>query len=340
MMHNFTTQLLLLCFAPFGAFTPDPANAQPNATKGMVPVILDTDIAGDYDDVGAMALLHAFADKGEANILAVISCNAYGTTVPTISVLNTYFGRPDIPVGVTEGKKPSQDCPQKWAEAIIAMYPHRLSSNRDAAKAVSLYRRVLAAQPDQSVTVVSVGFFTNLAALLASGPDQHSRLDGRSLIRQKVKQLVSMAASLPKGATQGREYNVYTDTKAAKLVFDQWETPVILSPLEVGEQIHTGIPLIRDESIRNSPVKDAYAIALGKDKNTRGRMSWDQTAVLVAIRGTDPWFNVRKLNFQIEDDGSNTLIPGERFTFLELNDKKNELETLIEELMHHQPEGK
>lgn len=337
MMHNFTTQLLLLCFAPFGAFAPGSAYAQPNASQGMVPVILDTDIAGDYDDVGALALLHAFADKGEANILAVISCNAFGTTVPTISVLNTYFGRPDIPVGVTEGKKPYQDCPQKWAEAIIAMYPHRMVSNRDAEKAVSLYRRILAAQPDHSVTVVSVGFFTNLAALLSSGPDQYSRLDGRSLIRQKVKQLVSMAASLPKGGTTGREYNVYTDAKAAKLVFDQWETPVILSPLEVGEQIHTGIPLIRDENIRNSPVKDAYAIALGKDRNTTGRMSWDQTAVLVAVKGADPWFNVRKLNFRIEDDGSNTLIPGERFTLLELNDRKEELEALIEQLMHHQP---
>lgn len=324
MMYNITLRLLLLYFIPLGAVA-------------QTPVILDTDIAGDYDDIGAMTLLHAFADKGEANILAVVSCNAFETTVPTISVFNTYFGRPGIPVGVTEGKKPYQDCPQKWAEAIIAMYPHRLVSNKDATGAVSLYRRVLAQQPDHSVTVVTVGFFTNLAALLASGPDQYSKLNGKSLVRQKVKLLVSMAASLPKGETKGREYNVYIDTKASRQVFEQWETPVILSPLEVGEQLHTGIPLIQDESIRNSPVKDAYAIALGKDRNTTGRMSWDQTAVLAAVRGTDPWFNVRKLNFRIEDDGSNTIIPGERFTLLELNDRKKELQTLIEQLMHHQP---
>ncbi|MDQ6762361.1 MAG: nucleoside hydrolase, partial [Bacteroidota bacterium] len=31
-----------------------------------VSIIFDTDIAPDYDDVGAMALLHAFADMGEA----------------------------------------------------------------------------------------------------------------------------------------------------------------------------------------------------------------------------------------------------------------------------------
>lgn len=48
-----------------------------------VNIIFDTDIAPDYDDVGAMALLHAFADRGEANILATISCNAFETTAPT-----------------------------------------------------------------------------------------------------------------------------------------------------------------------------------------------------------------------------------------------------------------
>ncbi len=61
-----------------------------------VSIIFDTDIAPDYDDVGAMALLHAFADKGEAKILATISCNAFETTAPTLSVLNTYFNRPGI----------------------------------------------------------------------------------------------------------------------------------------------------------------------------------------------------------------------------------------------------
>ena len=51
-----------------------------------VNIIFDTDIAPDYDDVGAMALLHAFADKGEAKILATISSNAFETTAPTLSV--------------------------------------------------------------------------------------------------------------------------------------------------------------------------------------------------------------------------------------------------------------
>src|SRR5690348_5846199 len=81
----------------------------------QVPVIFDTDIAPDFDDVGAMALLHAFADKGEARILATISCNTFQTTVPTLSVLNDYFKRPDIPVGITKGDFPNKECNEKWA---------------------------------------------------------------------------------------------------------------------------------------------------------------------------------------------------------------------------------
>src|SRR6476620_9028128 len=105
-----------------------------------VLIIFDTDIAEDYDDVGALTILHVLAAKGEAKLLATISCNSFETTVPTLSVLNDYFGRPDIPIGITKRKEPNRPCPQGWAQAIIKNYPHHLSSNSEAREAVSLYR--------------------------------------------------------------------------------------------------------------------------------------------------------------------------------------------------------
>ena len=173
-----------------------------------VNIIFDTDIAPDYDDVGAMALLHAFEDMGEAKILATISCNAFETTAPTLSVLNTYFNRPAIPIGITKKTLPNKDCSQQWAQAIIAKYPHALQSNDGAMDAVKLYRKILSSQPDKSVTVVSVGFFTNLAALLNSTADEYSSLSGKDLIIKKVKQLVSMAARIDKDGKSGYEFNV------------------------------------------------------------------------------------------------------------------------------------
>jgi inosine-uridine nucleoside N-ribohydrolase len=307
--------------------------------KQPVSVIFDTDIAPDYDDVGAMALLHAFADAGEAKILATISCNAFETTVPTISLLNTYFGRPNIPIGITKHEKPNMNCSQKWAEFIVDKYPHKLKSNADAVEATKLYRQILAKQPDQSVTIITVGFFTNLADLLASQPDEFSKLSGKDLIKKKVKLLVSMAAGLNK-ENRGHEFNVHIDTKASQKVFTEWNTPMLLSGFEIGEKIRTGIRLINNENIQNSPVKDAFHVALTKDNNKIGRNSWDQTAVLVAIKGIEPYFSTRKLDFEIKDDGTNVLIPGDKITYLTEKMPAAEVATIIEDLMMHQPKKK
>jgi len=302
-----------------------------------VPVIFDTDIAPDFDDVGAMALLHAFADKGEAKILATISCNTFETTVPTISVLNTYFRRPEIPIGVTKGDFPNKACNEKWAEFIVAKYPHNVQSNEQAEDALTLYRKILVGQPDNSVTIISVGFFTNLANLLNSPADDISSLSGKDLVKKKVKQLVSMAASLGKDGKGGNEFNVVVDAKASQKVFSEWPTPMIISGFHIGEKIMTGIPLIKNDKITNSPVKDAFDVALKKNNQTEGRNSWDQTAVYVAVHGMEPYFTARKISFDIQDDGKSVPVKGDKYTWLEFKQKPEQIAKGIEELMEHQP---
>ncbi len=57
----------------------------------------------DYDDVGAITLLHAFADEGKVNILATIASTKYENVAAVFSVLNTYFKTPNIPIAVPKG---------------------------------------------------------------------------------------------------------------------------------------------------------------------------------------------------------------------------------------------
>ena len=177
-------------------------------TEKPVNLIFDTDMAPDYDDVGALALLHALADSGEVNILATISSNKCATAVPCIDVINTYFGRPDIPIGAVRGEaadRTTWHSGLRWTEELPMKYPHRILTTADSEDALKLYRRALAQQSDQSVTIVTVGFFSNLQNLLLSELDEISPLSGKELIKKKVKQLVSMAGSFPKG----REFNIY-----------------------------------------------------------------------------------------------------------------------------------
>jgi inosine-uridine nucleoside N-ribohydrolase len=305
-----------------------------------VAVIFDTDIGPDFDDVGAMALLHAFADKGEAKILGTISCNTFDKTVPVLSVLNTYFRRPEIPIGITPGNFPLEICREKWAEFIVAKYPHNMKSNAEAQDALALYRKLLVGQPDNSVTIITVGFFTNVANLLNSPPDSYSSLSGKELVKKKVKQLVSMAASLGKDGNGGNEFNVVVDAKASQSVFNEWPTPIILSGFHIGEKVLTGAPLMNEAKITNSPVKDAYDVALKKNNQMEGRCSWDQTAVYVAVRGIEPLFTSRKISFDIKDDGKSVPIEGNKYTWLEFKATPEEIAKEIEGLMHHQPGSK
>lgn len=302
-----------------------------------VSIIFDTDIAPDYDDIGALAMLHAFADRGEAEILATISCNVFKTTVPTLSVINTYFNRPGIPIGITKAAKPYHPCERLYAEHIIANYPHTVKSNDEATDAVKLYRKMLSSQPDKSVTIVTVGFFTNLANLLDSSPDEYSSFSGQQLVAKKVKQLVAMAGGLDSLGNNGYEFNVMADIPASQKVFNNWPTPITLTGLEIGIKIFTGIPLINNDKIQNSPVKDAYRISLMHDKSKEGRYSWDQTAVLIAVKGIKPYFNYRSLNFAIQDDGKNVVLPGNKISYISFNQAPEQVGKVIEELMMHQP---
>lgn len=273
-----------------------------SAALAQRPVIFDTDMGPDYDDVGAITLLHAFADSGRVKILATVASTNYEGVAGVINVLNTYFHRPELPIGVPHRNGIDMRDAQHWTDSILARYPHRIQHNADVPDAVEVYRKVLAAQPDHSVTIISVGFFTNLANLLQSAPDRYSRLSGRQLVQQKVKQLVSMAGQFP----QGREFNVFMDSTSSRYVFAHWPTRITYSGFEIGEKIKVGLALVHNAQIQNSPVKDVFRICIPLSKeDAAGRMSWDETAVLAACKGIAPFYTLQYGRIVLHADGSN-----------------------------------
>ena len=79
------------------------ANPVPHSPLPVPRIIFDTDMITDFDDVGALACLHALADAGECEILATISSTRGNASVGAIEVINHYYGRPDLPVGSPKG---------------------------------------------------------------------------------------------------------------------------------------------------------------------------------------------------------------------------------------------
>lgn len=257
-------------------------------------IILDVDLAEDVDDAGAVALLHALADRGEAEILATMVSSKNEWVGPCLDAINTYYGRPDVPIGYQRGytygyanpKDPQRENSSKYAEPVAKSFPHDLKKSSDAPPAVELYRKVLASQPDQSVTIVTVGFLSNLKDLLDSRPDKHSPLDGEGLVKQKVKQWVCMGGKFPDGKFPdgGGEYNLMWDTIASIRAVNDWPTPIVFSGFEIGANIKVGARL--NSTPKDNPVRACYQ----HYNELQNREAWDQTAVLYAVRGAgDLW---------------------------------------------------
>ncbi len=67
-------------------------------------------------------------------------------------------------------------------------------------------------------------------------------------------------------------------------------------------------------------------------------MSWDQTAVLVGVRGYAPYYTVKSGRLTLNTDGSNGWDPnGKGHEYLVVRRPVAEVETLINKLMQHQP---
>jgi pyrimidine-specific ribonucleoside hydrolase len=121
--------------------------------------------------------------------------------------------------------------------------------------------------------------------------------------------------------------------------YDHWPTEVWFSGFEIGEKIKTGIPLIHNESIQHSPVKDVFAICIPlSPEDSAGRKSWDETAVLVAATGYSSYYNVKKGRIRIAADGKNswdTTASGQYY----LVEKQSpaQVQKQINDLIQHQP---
>lgn len=301
-----------------------------------LPVIFDTDMGPDYDDVGAITLLHAFADSGKARILATMASNKYEGVAAVINVFNTYFHRADIPIGVPKGPAVDQRDNQHWTDSILAKYPHAIKLNSEAPDAVTLYRRILAGQGDHSVVIITVGFLTNLAGLLQSPADGYSPLSGLELVRLKVRRLVSMAGKFP----EGWEFNVFKDSSASRYVVAHWPTEVLFSGFEIGVKIKCGLPLAGDASIQHSPVKDVFRISLPQAaEDSAGRSSWDETAVLVGVGGYLPYYSLRRGRMVVAVNGSDRwedMADGQQAHLVEARPVE-EVRAVIDGLIRHQP---
>lgn len=138
---------------------------------GIPLIILDTDIGSSTDDLFAMQMLYRYADEGKCKFLGVVVDRQGEDYAALADVMNTYFGYPDLPIGLER-----HGIPQPSFKTSVSDY----SALPDGWQ---LYRRLLSEYPDHSVSIYSTGFVSSLAQLLTSEGDSFSPLSGVELVR-------------------------------------------------------------------------------------------------------------------------------------------------------------
>lgn len=323
------------------------------ADNEPVQIIYDTDMDLDCDDAGGLAVLHALMDLDETRILGVIVDVPFKASAKCAMIINNYYNRPEIPVGLLEvadyeinkkyelyrgAKKRLAEFRDYYTEKIVRRYSSTISQEQKIWDAVKLYRNLLSKSKDHSVIIVAVGLLTALKVLLDSPPDVFSKLNGMDLVKLKVKKFVTMGiGSFPSSKA---EFNWLMDWDSARFVISNCPTKLIVQ--SNGTEFSTGNKL----SIRTpktNPIRTIYETYLRGPR--RGNYSWDLIAAYYGVRGAEPYLEEKKgYKIILEPElGKNHWVPDEnnenKHSYLNLKPPTINLKKALEDLLTKEPKN-
>ena len=326
-MRNLTL-LLALIFLPLSLTAKEP-----------VKLIFDTDMGNDIDDAMALAMIHSLVSRGECELLAVTVTKDHPQAAPFVDLINTFYGRPDIPIGVVkDGMAKEQSKYTVLAEhrqGDALQYPHDLRQGTDAPDALDLLRKTLAAADDKSVVIAQVGFSTNLSRLMNTKPDKFSPLSGMDLIKAKVHHLEVMAGSFTPIGDNKRflEYNVKIDIPNAKRILESWPSEVVISGFEIGIALRYPARSILEDFnyVEKHPIPVAYQLY---NPTPHERPTWDLTSVLHGVRPDRDYFDLSpRGEVKVHSDGYTEFVPTEngsrRFLILKPENQQRVTDVLV-----------
>lgn len=288
--------------------------AQQPVADNRIPVIFDTDIGNDIDDVLALQMLLNYEKEGKVDLLGITISKSNPRVVEYTDAYCRFNNRADIPLGyVYDGPNPE---PYRYVPTTLdtlvdgepVLTPKR-KLDAIIPEGYLLQRKLLADQPDGSVVMIVVGPETNIKRLLESGPDQYSELGGIDLVRQKVR-LLSVMGGLYSDAFDFPEWNIIQDLPASKILFDKWPTEIVASGFEVGsELLYPHQSILNDfEGAEKHPLCISYKLY---QEMPYDRQTWDLTSVLYAIEPDGGYFDLSTAGKITIDSVGNSLFMSE-----------------------------
>jgi len=269
--------------------------------KPSAGAFFDTDFA-TIDTYLAQALLHGLQGKNDCRVAIVTMSRPNLAVAGFADAVERYYRGPagnfaqvppmgmrtegapgETPVGVTAPfQKPGPDGKP--------LHVNKVRTVIDTGDPNTLFRNYLQAQNDQNAFFVLAGPATNLAAALAFR-------GMKELITAKIKYLV----------VDGSERNIKADVAAAKKVFAEWPTPVILSGSEIGNSVLFPGASLDKEFAATTPDHPVAELYRSWKTPAYDAPSGAMAAALHAGRPKEGYFKVSEAGtITVQDDGRTT----------------------------------
>jgi hypothetical protein len=294
-------------------------------------IVFDADFGNTIDDALALAMLFGFQGKNESRVISVSTTKSSLEAAVFADVLvRFYTGEPGpfapaIPIGLSLSGKMAEPNPMLAAVVGNPKYARSIVKMNDTADPLALIRNALSAQFDQNAVVLLTGPATNLAGLLA--------LPGTpELVAQKVHLLVVAA-----------DAHTLSDVPAAKRMFAEWPTPIVVAGSELGDALpFPGASIEKDFAWSEAhPLVAAY--------RAYRSMPYDAPAVamaaaLYAVRPQENYFKLSDPGtVSVADDGRIGLTPaagGKHRTLIADAAQKDRIQQIYAETASTKPVGR
>ena len=291
-----------------------PATYQPQPSQDKpIPMILDSDFGSSTDDLFALMMLHHYIDEGKVDLKGVVVDREGEKNAQLVDVFNTYYGHPDIPIGLERNGVKNPRCFIPYSgivdlkDAAGAPLFKQTQAGTTFADGYKLYRKLLSQAEDHSVVVVAIGFVTTLAELFQSEADEYSHLNGVDLFGKKVKAVYIQSGRFESGDSLSG-YNMRAASRQSAIFYDKLphNVDIVMSPSNIGDLMdYPPKDVLVDLSYTEvNPIKSVYTYYTCDT----GQRMWDTNCLVNAVLGDDEYIMSPRGYVTFVDKGEESLM--------------------------------